>query len=99
MSLIHLSEKSRDAFFGQLVKQTVLERVRGGNGLCYEPPIQIEADRWRNKNLGSNTPYYRRGVITSLLGTTKSLIPPHHTYRSEAFAEDLVDELNQQGRK
>ena len=102
MTLIYLSEKARDAFFGQLVKQTVLERVRGGQGLCYAPPHQIDVARRGNKSIGSNTSKHCRGVfITPSLssGKTGSLMPHHHTYRSEAFAEDLVEELNYGGNK
>ena len=96
MTFIHLSEKARDAFFARLVKQAVLERVRGGSGLCYAPPYEIEVAKRRNKSIGSNTPKHCPGVLNTPLswGKTGSLMPPQYTYRSEAFAEDLVDELN-----
>ena len=78
------------------VRENVLKHVRGGSGLCYVPPYQIEVDRRENKSIGSNISKPRRGSCTSPLSsaTKGSLTPPHHTYRSEAFAEDLVDELN-----
>jgi len=41
---ILLSEPARDAFFAHLVKQTVLERIRGGQGICYSPPLQSAKD-------------------------------------------------------
>jgi len=76
------------------------KRLRGGNGLCYAPPYQTEVARDGDKSIGSKTIRPRRGVFTPLFSTSKgSLMPPQYTYRSEAFAEDLVDELNWRTKK
>jgi hypothetical protein len=90
-------------------RENVLKHVRGGNTLCYEPPLQsvkvIRGNTFPSSSLsrGNTTAGVR---IAQLLSTNsshlffktpihfRSLTPSPTTYTSECYAQDLIDDLN-----
>jgi len=91
-------------------RENVLKHVRGGKGLCYEPPLQSVTPRTGNSYSSGSL---SRANTSGLIGTNPSRqdstkfsplfcsdssdgslkVSPIHTYRSECFAEDLLEDL------
>jgi hypothetical protein len=75
-------------------RENVLKHVRGGNSICYEPPIHTVED----ERCCMVTPSvvcmdnHLSNTLFEPTNTPQSLSPQHNNnYRSEYFAEDLVE--------